>query len=71
MIGIRYCFADRFIQGTKGCILTIATHRQTALERQDLSRTNLAHHELESELMMYYLLIATEQHTVSTSMEDM
>ncbi len=35
----------------------IATHRQTALERQDLSCTYLAHHEVESEIIIINYLL--------------
>ncbi len=35
----------------------IAMRKQTALERQDLSRTYLAHHELESDFVIFITLV--------------
>jgi len=39
----------------KPAILSLA--RQTALERQDLSRTYLAHHELESKRIIIIIIV--------------
>jgi hypothetical protein len=44
----------------------IAMRKQTALERQDLSRTYLAHHELESDFIIFITLVLKYKYKIQS-----